>query len=149
MLFSSRTLILFAVIFAVYIQTVFADIYSQLQFIKISSPKNGQDIEAGKNLVVKYVMQPLIKNHVSAGRALKLNINFHKRTGNKKQQKVAIIHKTCPVAAKESKYVTYTKKWKVPKGTKPGSYAVDFVELVQLRRGQITVKETVKVNVVE
>ncbi|CAO3683956.1 unnamed protein product [Rhizopus stolonifer] len=149
MLFSSRTLILFAVIFTIYIQTVFADIYSQLQFIKISSPKNGQDIEAGKNLVVKYVMQPLIKNHVSAGKALKLNINFHKRTGNKKQQKVAIIHKTCPVAAKESKYVTYTKKWKVPKGTKPGSYAVDFVELVQLRRGQITVKETVKVNVVE
>ena len=54
-----------------------------------------------------------------------------------------------PVTAKENKYVTYTQKCTDPKGTKPGSYAVDFVELVQLRRGQITVKETVKVNVVE
>ncbi|KAG0737428.1 hypothetical protein G6F57_010844 [Rhizopus arrhizus] len=149
MFISTRSLFLFTILFAVYIQTVLADIYSQLQFIKIVSPKNGQDIKAGKPLVVKYVMQPLIKNNVSAGRALKLNINFHKRTGNKKQQKVAIIHKTCPVAAKENKYVTYTKKWTVPKGTKPGSYAVDFVELAQLRRGQITVKETVKVNVVD
>ncbi|KAI9271372.1 hypothetical protein BY458DRAFT_474525 [Sporodiniella umbellata] len=149
MLLSSRSLILFTLLFIASVQTVFADIYSQLQFIKISSPKNGQNVEAGKNLVVKYVMQPLIKNHVSAGRALKLNINLHKRTGNKKQQKIAVIHKSCPVAAKESKYVTYTKKWKIPKGTKPGSYAVDFVELVQLRRGQITVKETVKVNIVD
>jgi hypothetical protein len=54
-----------------------------------------------------------------------------------------------PVAAKENKYVTYTKKWTIPKSTKPGSYAVDFVELVQLRRGQITATETVKVNVVD
>lgn len=54
-----------------------------------------------------------------------------------------------PVGAKENKYVTYTKKWTIPKNTKPGSYAVDFVELVQLRRGQITATETVKVNVVD
>lgn len=54
-----------------------------------------------------------------------------------------------PVGAKDNKYVTYTKKWTIPKNTKPGSYAVDFVELVQLRRGQMTVTETVKVNVVD
>lgn len=110
-------------------------------------------------------------DHVSAGKALKLNINFHKRTGNAKQQKVAIIHKSwyvtqqqdcqdrnsnllflqfySPVAAKQDKYVTYTKKWTIPKNTKPGSYAVDFVELVQFRRGQITATETVKVNIVD
>ncbi|KAG1437819.1 hypothetical protein G6F56_012916 [Rhizopus delemar] len=145
----SRTLVLFAIFSLVYIQTAFADIYSQLQFIKIISPKNGDDVEAGKPLVVKYAMQPLIQNNVSAGRALKLNVNFHKRSGNAKQQKLAIIHKTCPVTAKDDKYVTYTKQWAVPAGTTPGSYAVDFVELVQLRRGQITVTETIKVNVVE
>lgn len=30
-------------------------------------------------------------DNVASGRALKLNINFHKRTGNKKEQQVAII----------------------------------------------------------
>ncbi|CAO3620892.1 unnamed protein product [Mucor hiemalis] len=148
-LLSSKSAFLLAVVCLVFIQTAYASVFSQLQFIKISSPKNGDNVVAGKKLVVKYVMQPLIKNNVSAGRALKMNINFHKRTGNKKQQQVAIIHKSCPVGAKESKYVTYTKKWTIPKSTKPGSYAVDFVELVQLRRGQITATETVKVNVVD
>lgn len=62
MFISTRSLFLFTILFAVYIQTVLADIYSQLQFIKIVSPKNGQDIKAGKPLVVKYVMQPLIKS---------------------------------------------------------------------------------------
>lgn len=54
-----------------------------------------------------------------------------------------------PIKAKEDKYVTYTKKWYVPKNTNPGSYAFDFKELVQLRRGQMTAVETVKVNVVD
>ncbi|KAL0139602.1 Ribokinase-like protein [Mucor lusitanicus] len=139
-----KALFLLAVLCLVFIQTTYASVFSQLQFIKISSPKSGQDLRAGQYLTVKYVMQPLIKNNVSAGKALKLNINFHKRTGNKKQQQVAIISHGCPVSAKENKYVTYTKKWKIPKSTKPGSYAVDFKELVQLRRGQITAIETVK-----
>ncbi|CEP19005.1 hypothetical protein [Parasitella parasitica] len=138
-----------AVLCLVLVQTAYASVFSQLQFIKISSPKSGQNLRAGEYLTVKYVMQPLIKDNVSAGRALKLNINFHKRTGNTKQQQLAIISHGCPVTAKENKYVTYTKKWKIPKGTKPGSYAVDFKELVQLRRGQITAVETVKVNVVD
>ena len=54
-----------------------------------------------------------------------------------------------PVAAKADKYVTYTKKWTVPENTKPGSYAIDFVEKVQLRRTQITSTETVKINVID
>ncbi|KAI8095440.1 Ribokinase-like protein [Thamnidium elegans] len=143
---STRAIFLFTVFCLVLVQTAYADIFSQLQFIKISLPKSGQDVVAGKQLVVKYVMQPLIKNNVSAGKALKLNVNFHKRTGNAKQQKIAVIHKSCPVGAKDNKYVTYTKKWTIPKNTKPGSYAVDFVELVQLRRGQMTVTETVKLR---
>ncbi|KAI9283196.1 hypothetical protein BY458DRAFT_467426 [Sporodiniella umbellata] len=141
--------ILAVVLCLVFVQTALADIFSQLQFIKIISPKNGDNIEIGKPLVVKYAMQPLIKDHVSAGRALKLNVNFHKRAGDVKEEKLAIVHKSCPVTAKEDKYVTYTKQWAIPKGTTPGSYAVDFVELVQLRRGQITVTETIKVNAVE
>lgn len=112
MLASSKSFFLFTILSFVFIQTAFASIYSQLQFIKIVSPKNGDDVEAGKPLVVKYTMQPLISGEsinrwskgyvvivfalesVSAGKALKLNINFHKRTGNSKQQKVAIIHKS-------------------------------------------------------
>lgn len=62
---------------------------------------------------------------------------------------INFIFSNSPVGAKDNKYVTYTKKWTIPKNTKPGSYAVDFVELVQLRRGQMTVTETVKVNVVD
>lgn len=54
-----------------------------------------------------------------------------------------------PVGAKDNKYVTYTKKWTVPKKTAPGSYAVDFIETIQLRRGQMTSTETVKVNIVD
>ncbi|OBZ85814.1 hypothetical protein A0J61_06137 [Choanephora cucurbitarum] len=149
MLVSTKAVFLFAIVCLTFIQSAYASVYSQLQFIKIALPKNGQNLRAGKPLTVKYVMQPLVKDHVSAGKALKLNINFHKRTGNAKQQKVAIIHKSCPVAAKQDKYVTYTKKWNIPKNTKPGSYAVDFVELVQFRRGQITATETVKVNIVD
>jgi hypothetical protein len=64
-------------------------------------------------------------DHVSFGEALSLNINFHARSGNQKQQKVATISEKCPVTAKESQYVTYTRRWKIPATAKPGSYAVD------------------------
>ncbi|KAI7885470.1 Ribokinase-like protein [Mucor mucedo] len=143
---STKSVFLFAVLCFVFIQTTYADIYSQLQFIKISSPKSGQNVVAGKQLLIKYVMQPLIKDHVSAGKALHLEVNWHKRTGNAKQKKVSTIAENCPITAKDNKYVTYTKKWPVPKNTVPGSYAVDFVEKIQLRRGQITATETVKIN---
>ncbi|KAI8973683.1 Ribokinase-like protein [Mycotypha africana] len=139
-----RTLTLLVIVCLAFIQASYASVFSQLQFIKISSPKNGQNIKAGETVQIKYVMQPLILNHVSAGKALKLAINFHKRQGNSKKEKITTVSSNCPVAAREDKYVTYTKKWKVPSNTKPGSYAFDFRELVQLRRGQITAVETVK-----
>lgn len=60
---STKTIFLFAVLCFVFIQTAYADIYSQLQFIKISSPKSGQNIAVGEKLIVKYVMQPLIKGN--------------------------------------------------------------------------------------
>ncbi|KAI8370551.1 uncharacterized protein BYT42DRAFT_582812 [Radiomyces spectabilis] len=149
MVASSKSFLLVAVLLVALFQTAYASIYSQLQFIKIQEPKNGQDFRAGEKLVVKYVMQPLVYEHTSMGRALSLDINFHRRTGNQKQQQIAIIHKSCPVTAKQDKFVTYKKQWTIPKNTKPGSYAVDFIELVQLRRGRITATETVKVNIVD
>ncbi|RCH90223.1 hypothetical protein CU097_005055 [Rhizopus azygosporus] len=126
-----------------------ADIYNQLQFMKILSPTNGQSIQAGENVTIKYVMQPLVYNHVSNGYAKNIVINFHKRSGNTKQEVIENICPTCPLAAKQDKYVTYTKQWTIPKDTTPGSYAFDFVETVQLRRGVITSSETVKVNIVD
>ncbi|KAI8139059.1 Ribokinase-like protein [Fennellomyces sp. T-0311] len=142
----SKSLLLSAVLLVALVQTAYASIYSQLSFMKIDSPRDGQDVKAGSQLVIKYVMQPLIDEQTSPGKALALDINFHRRSGNQKQQQLGYIHKKCPVAAKPNKYVTYTKKWTVPKDTKPGSYAVDFVELVQFRRTQITATETVKIN---
>ncbi|KAI9485592.1 MAG: Ribokinase-like protein [Benjaminiella poitrasii] len=144
MLNSTKSLFLLAVLSLIFIQTAYASVFSQLQFIKVSSPKSGQDIRAGEKVVIKYVMQPLIKDNVAAGKALKLSVNFHKRTGNTKQQKLKTVFGSCPIAAKEDKYVTYSKKWTIPKSTSPGSYAFDFQELVQLRRGQMTAVETVK-----
>lgn len=44
----------------VLVQLTLADIYSQLQFIKITSPTNGQSIEAGSQLNVSYIMQPSV-----------------------------------------------------------------------------------------
>ncbi|ORY90571.1 hypothetical protein BCR43DRAFT_464530 [Syncephalastrum racemosum] len=143
-----KSTLLSALVVLALVQTALASIYSQLQFMKIESPSNGQDVSPGDKLKIKYVMQPLINEHTSMGKALSLDINFHRRTGNKKQQQLAIIHKSCPVAAKTNKYVTYTKEWTIPEDTQPGSYALDFVELVQLRRTQITSTETVKINVV-
>lgn len=61
-LLSTKSAFLLAVVCLVFIQTAYASVYSQLQFIKISSPKNGDNLVAGKQLVVKYVMQPLIKS---------------------------------------------------------------------------------------
>lgn len=58
---STKSVFLFTVLCLVFIQTAYASVYSQLQFIKISSPKSGQNIVAGQKLIVKYVMQPLIK----------------------------------------------------------------------------------------
>lgn len=58
---STKSVFLFTVLCLVFIQTANASVYSQLQFIKISSPKSGQNIVAGQKLIVKYVMQPLIK----------------------------------------------------------------------------------------
>ncbi|KAI9031762.1 hypothetical protein CLU79DRAFT_842338 [Phycomyces nitens] len=131
------------------LQTVAADIYSQLQFIKIQSPKSGENLRAGQKVKVKYVMQPLISSGTSMGKALSLKTNFHKRSGNKIQQKIATMHSKCPVSANTNKYVTHSNEWTVPKNLKPGSYAVSFVEVVQLRRGQITSTESVKVNIVD
>lgn len=61
-LLSTKSAFLLAVVCLVFIQTAYASVFSQLQFIKISSPKNGDNVVAGKKLVVKYVMQPLIKS---------------------------------------------------------------------------------------
>jgi hypothetical protein len=66
-----------------------------------------------------------LEDHVAFGEALSLNVKFHSRSGNKKQQLLSTIAPKCPVTAKESKYVTYTRQWKVPANTKPGSYAVE------------------------
>jgi hypothetical protein len=42
------------------IQVAMAHVFSQLQFIKIDSPTNGQSIKAGDKVTVKYVTQPLV-----------------------------------------------------------------------------------------
>jgi hypothetical protein len=42
------------------VQLALADVYSQLQFMKIISPTNGQSIEAGSDIVLQYVMQPTV-----------------------------------------------------------------------------------------
>ncbi|KAG1437101.1 hypothetical protein G6F56_013270 [Rhizopus delemar] len=70
-------------------------------------------------------------------------------SGTVKQEQLENICPTCPIAAKEDKYVTYTKAWTVPTNITPGSYAFDFVETVQLRRTQITSSETVNVNIID
>ncbi|KAI9031833.1 hypothetical protein CLU79DRAFT_730373 [Phycomyces nitens] len=150
-MFASRSsfFLLSAIVLIAFIQTACASVYSQLQYIKIISPTSGQDVKAGEKLIVKYVMQPLVFEGVSSGKALSLNISLHSRSGNIKQQKLAIVHNSCPVDAKPTKYVTHTKTWPVPSTLKPGSYAIDFEELVQFRRNQVTATETVKINVVE
>ncbi|KAI8882649.1 hypothetical protein K501DRAFT_251087, partial [Backusella circina FSU 941] len=130
------------------VQLALADVYSQLQFMKIISPTNGQSIEAGSDIVLQYVMQPTVYEGTSNGYAKSLQVNFHTRSGESKLEQVAHVCTDCPVAAKESKYVTYTKSYKIPADTAPGSYALDFVELVQLRRSQITSTETVSINIV-
>ncbi|KAI8092301.1 uncharacterized protein B0P05DRAFT_568472 [Gilbertella persicaria] len=131
------------------LQVVFADVFSQLQFMKIESPTNNQNVKAGEKVVIKYAMQPLIYNHVSAGLAKSLKVNFHKRSGNTKQSLIKEnIVPNCPITAAQDKFKTYKTTWTVPANTAPGSYAFDFVELVQLRRGQMTASETVKLNVV-
>ena len=61
MLVSTKAVFLFAIVCLTFIQSAYASVYSQLQFIKIALPKNGQNLRAGKPLTVKYVMQPLVK----------------------------------------------------------------------------------------
>ncbi|KAI8985946.1 Ribokinase-like protein [Pilobolus umbonatus] len=143
----TKSVLLIALFLFICVQTTYADIYSQLQFIKIQSPKNGDNFEAGDKITLKYVMQPLLKDNVAAGRALDLDVAFHKRSGSKTLAKLKTVANNCPITAKDDKYVTYKKTWTVPKNTKPGSYAINFVEVVQLRRGKITVQETVKINI--
>ncbi|KAL0074567.1 hypothetical protein F4703DRAFT_1358552 [Phycomyces blakesleeanus] len=167
----SSFFLLSAIVLVAFIQTACASVFSQLQYIKIVSPTSGQDVKAGESLVVKYVMQPLVLDGVSSGKALSLNISLHSRTGNQKQQKLAIVHNSwyvkhswkyikalfnnfliyfsSPVTAQTNKYVTHTKTWSVPANLKPGSYAIDFEELVQFRRSQVTATETVKINIVD
>lgn len=50
-----------------FIQFTFADVFSQLQFMKITSPTSGQSIRAGEKVLIKYVMQPLVysKGHTT------------------------------------------------------------------------------------
>ncbi|KAL0141037.1 hypothetical protein V8B55DRAFT_1512497 [Mucor lusitanicus] len=127
-----------------FIQFTFADVFSQLQFMKITSPTS-----AGEKVLIKYVMQPLVYKGTSNGYAKSLKINFHKRTGNQKEGLLENIYPKCPITAQNDKFKAHSYYWTVPEGTAPGSYAFDFVELVQLRRSQMTVSETVKVNIVD
>lgn len=53
-------LILLFVALVVYCQVAVADVFSQLQFMKIVSPTSGQTITAGEKLTIKYAMQPLV-----------------------------------------------------------------------------------------
>lgn len=39
---------------------VHASVFSQLQFIKIKSPKNNDVFEAGEQVQIEYIMQPLV-----------------------------------------------------------------------------------------
>ncbi|KAG2197044.1 uncharacterized protein EV154DRAFT_430242 [Mucor mucedo] len=126
-----------------------ADVFSQLQFMKIISPTSGQTVAAGDKLTIKYAMQPLVYKQTSNGYATSLVLNFHKRSGNTKQGLLENISPNCPIAAEQSKFKTYTKQWTVPANTAPGSYALDFVETVQLRRGKLTASETVKITIVD
>lgn len=105
-----KSLLLSAVVVLALAQTTLANIYSQLQFMKIESPKDNQDVRAGEDLTITYVMQPLIDGiyissfkevddlyfiieQTSPGRALGLDINFHRRTGDQKQQQLSYIHR--------------------------------------------------------
>ena len=56
----SKSILLSALVLVALVQTALASIYSQLQFMKIESPRDGQDVKAGSQLTIKYVMQPLI-----------------------------------------------------------------------------------------
>ncbi|KAI8367773.1 hypothetical protein BD560DRAFT_399547 [Blakeslea trispora] len=143
------TIISYFVALMVTVQVAMADVFSQLQFMKIESPTNNQNVRPGESVVIKYAMQPLVYNHVSNGFAKSLKINFHKRAGNTKKELVKenIVSK-CPVAALQDQFKTYKTTWTVPTDMAPGSYAIDFIEFVQLRRGQMTASETVKLNVV-
>ncbi|KAI9286383.1 Ribokinase-like protein [Umbelopsis sp. AD052] len=138
-----KVLAICAILLVALLQAVTASVFSQLQFIKIVSPASGATVQAGENMTIKYTMQPLILDHVAFGEALSLNVKFHSRSGNKKQQLLTTIAPKCPVTAKESKYVTYTRQWKVPANTKPGSYAVEFNESFRTRGGTFTATETV------
>ncbi|ORZ25557.1 hypothetical protein BCR42DRAFT_479773 [Absidia repens] len=145
----SKSIVAITLVVLALFQLVNASVFSQLQFIKIKSPKNNEVFEAGEKVKIEYIMQPLVYHSTSMGKALKLGIHFHSRTGNKKQRKLATVSNSCPISAAQNKFVTHKTTWTIPKNTKPGSYAFDFDENVQLRRGQMKVKETIKVSVVE
>lgn len=53
-------LLLFIVGLVVLCQVAVADVFSQLQFMKIISPTSGQSITAGDKVTIKYAMQPLV-----------------------------------------------------------------------------------------
>ncbi|ORZ15970.1 hypothetical protein BCR42DRAFT_451881 [Absidia repens] len=145
----SKSIVTITLVVLALFQLVSASVFSQLQFIKIKSPKNNDVFEAGETVQVEYIMQPLVYHSTSMGKALSLGIHFHSRAGNQKQVKLATVSNSCPVTASESKFVTHKTTWTIPENTVPGSYAFDFDENVQFRSGQIQVKETIKVSVVE
>ncbi|CAO3648842.1 unnamed protein product [Cunninghamella echinulata] len=130
----AKQLISITLVLLVIFQFVNASVFSQLQFIKINSPK--------------MVLLMKLKS-VSMGRATSLKINFHKRSGDKLQNQLAAVSKSCPVSAKQDKFVTHTTTWTVPKNLKPGSYAFAFKEQVRVRSGTLNVQEIIKFSVVE
>jgi hypothetical protein len=55
-----KTAAILFVIAIILFQITLADVFSQLQFMKIISPTNGQSITAGEQVTIKYAMQPLV-----------------------------------------------------------------------------------------
>ncbi|CAO3638139.1 unnamed protein product [Cunninghamella blakesleeana] len=145
----ARQLISITLVLLVIFQFVNASVFSQLQFIKINSPKNGASFEAGEKVTIKYTMQPLVYKSVSMGRATSLKVAFHKRSGNTVQKQLSSVSNKCPITAQQDKFVSHSTTWTIPKKLAPGSYAFLFKEVVRVRSGTLNVQETIKINIVE
>ncbi|KAI8973506.1 hypothetical protein BDF20DRAFT_655924 [Mycotypha africana] len=137
-------------------QVSMAAVFSQLQFIKIKTPQEGQTVRPGETLNIEYEVQPIIFKQVSKGYTKSLDITFHRHvnstTGGPQMLEVQPICSRCKISIEgvqvpETHFATYTESWTVPENLPTGPYAFDFSELVQLRRGEMSASQTVVVNV--
>ncbi|KAG0165539.1 hypothetical protein DFQ30_008338 [Apophysomyces sp. BC1015] len=139
----NKALFLLTIVTVVIFQVVKAADFSNLLFVKLSSPSNGEKVQAGKSFKINYSLKPVTWQGVANGYATNMNFKLLEGSG-----KSTGVHGSLTVNPDSKNWVSHSKQVGIPRQSKAGEYKLVISETVQLRRRKATAEQTFNINVV-